>query len=169
MFGAFGDNLTTLRNSDFFQWFSLEPEASSDGPAKMFRPSGPAFHDLVALEVLTSKDETLRELRLSIVRSFIDDRRNGAFALDITKSFLRGALGAIPLVRDLEHRLAQGVDIRRADDITPEPVVLSDVEERALETYTGLLQRCEFDTSGFRVRLENKAEPAMLTIAIAAK
>jgi hypothetical protein len=40
------------------------------------------------LEALTGPDEALRELRLLLARSFIDDPGNGAFALDITKSFL---------------------------------------------------------------------------------
>jgi hypothetical protein len=166
MFGAFGESLATLQSSAFFRWFSLAPEASSDANTRTFRPSGAAFHDLVSFEALTGDAVTLRELRLILARSFIDDARNGAFALDITKSFLRDALGQTPLVHDLERRLALSVDIRRADAATPEPVALSDGEDAVLQTYAGLLPQCELRAGELMLRMENAR--GSLSIAISA-
>jgi hypothetical protein len=155
MFGNLGDSVSALRNSEFFDWFSLQPDAAGNG-TMTFRPSGAAFHDLVALQALTGGDDTLRELRLTLARSFIDDRRNGAFALDITKSFLRSALGETPLVRDLERRLANAVDIRRADVAQPEPAPLSQGEETMLETYAGLAPECELCAGELTLQMQNE-------------
>lgn len=158
MFGAFGNSVATLRDSAFFRWFSLEPETSDAGAAgRTFRPSGRAFHDLVAFTALTAPDDKLCELHLSLARSFIDDPRNGAFALDITNSFLGGALGETALVIDLQRRLANSVDIRRADVAQPEPVALSDAEEQAVQTYAGLLHECDLNIGELTLRMQNEA------------
>lgn len=88
--------------SGFFAWFHLEP---AELPNR-FRPTGEAFHDLVALDVRTNgPDERITSMALRLERRFIDDPRDGVFARDIMKSFLRAALppdvlAAIPSLSD---------------------------------------------------------------------
>jgi hypothetical protein len=89
--------LVAERKTHFFVWFHLEP---ADAPVTAgrptwhsFRPSGPAFHPLVALDVGVDADSAIREARLGLDRAFIDGRED-AFARDIAASFLRWALDA---------------------------------------------------------------------------
>lgn len=165
-FGVFGSNLDSLRTSEFFQWFSLEPDTAGDGTAHFFRPAGPAFHDLVQLQVLTGGSDDIRELRLHLARSFVDDPRNGAFALDITKSFLHAALGATPLVEALENGLARKADIFMADAGLPERPVLSKDEENLLETYAGSSNLGELRIGERTLRFENRPERGRLVISV---
>lgn len=86
-------HLKTEQGSDFFTFFHLAevgvPTAVGASQAwHSFRPSGPAFHDLVELDVLAAADGTIGAASLGLDRSFIDDPRNGIFARDIVKSFL---------------------------------------------------------------------------------
>jgi hypothetical protein len=86
-------NLKTEQGSDFFTFFHLtETGAPVAGAASeawhSFRPSGPAFHDLVELDVLAKPDGTIDAVSLGMDRSFIDDPTNGIFARDLAKSFL---------------------------------------------------------------------------------
>lgn len=86
-------NLKTEQGSDFFTFFHLAeagvPTALGASQAwHSFRPSGPAFHDLVEIDVLADADGTIGVASLGLDRSFIDDPRNGIFARDIVKSFL---------------------------------------------------------------------------------
>jgi hypothetical protein len=53
-----------------------------------FRSSGPSFHSLVEVDVLTDQDGTIRAARIGLDRSFINDPGSGVFARDIAKSFL---------------------------------------------------------------------------------
>lgn len=107
---SFGDAIA----SPFFSWFHFEP---AEVPRR-FRPSGAAFHALVALDVETTGEprlgagaprpegaEQVAGVTLRVLRRFIDDPRNGVFARDVTKSFLRAALSpemltAIPAMSD---------------------------------------------------------------------
>jgi hypothetical protein len=133
---------------------------------KCFRPSGAAFHDLVALEALTGADEALRELRLLLARSFIDDPRNGAFALDITKSFLSSALGSTPVILNFERRLAQGVDIRRTNAAHHERVGLSGEEDGLLQAYAGSKTESEMRCGALTLRLKNELQSGVLIISL---
>lgn len=86
-------HLKTEQGSDFFTFFHLAevgvPTTVGASQAwHSFRPSGPAFHDLVELDVLAAADGTIGAASLGLDRSFIDDPRNGIFARDIVKSFL---------------------------------------------------------------------------------
>src|SRR5579863_1014286 len=68
-------NLKTERGSDFFTFFHLTetgaPLASVTSPARhSFRPSGPAFHDLVELDVLAKPDGSIDAASLGMDRSF---------------------------------------------------------------------------------------------------
>ena len=130
------------------------------------RPSGPAFHDMVTFEALIGGSDDLRELRLRLKRSFVDDPQNGAFALDITKSFLHDALGAQRIVSDLARRLAQRVDIRRADVTLPDPMVLSSDDDAVLQTYAGEKAQCKLRVNEFTLRLENQSGDETLVISL---
>lgn len=85
-------NLKAEQDSDFFTFFHLSevgvPAADTARAWHAFRPSGPAFHDLVELDVFTSPDGTIGATYLGLDRAFVDDSRNGVFARDIVKSFL---------------------------------------------------------------------------------
>lgn len=90
-------NLDTEQGSDFFTFFHLGPVGSPTAVAgsqawHSFRPSGSAFQKLVALDVLTTANESIVAAYLGLDRSFIDDSRNGIFARDIAKSFLSWAV-----------------------------------------------------------------------------
>jgi len=85
-------NLKAEQGSDFFTFFHLSeagvPANAAPSAWHAFRPSGPAFHDLVELDVLTSPDGTIGAAYLGLDRAFVDDPQNGVFARDIVKSFL---------------------------------------------------------------------------------
>jgi hypothetical protein len=90
-------NLQSELKSDFFTFFHLEPAGDPIAIAggqtwHSFRPSGPAFHALVEVDVLTDSGGTIAAASLGIARSFIKDARNGVFARDIAKSFLAWAI-----------------------------------------------------------------------------
>jgi hypothetical protein len=80
------------RTRDFFIFFHLVPTGPANAQGvTTFRPSGERFHDLVWLSVTTDRDARITAMTLMIRRSFIDDPKNGIFARDIVKSFIRDA------------------------------------------------------------------------------
>jgi hypothetical protein len=90
-------SLESQLTSDFFGFFHLEPAGDPIAVAggetlHSFRPSGPAFHALVEVDVLTDSAGAIRVASLGIDRSFIDDKHNSVFARDIAKSFLTWAI-----------------------------------------------------------------------------
>ena len=163
MFASFGSTLTSLTASRFFEWFSLEPDGMT-ADVRSFRPSGPAFHDAVSLEAVTGSGQDLRELHLRLARSFIDDRRNGAFALDITKSFLEDALGRTPLIAELERRIVDQADI--AARHCTDSFALSRDEEAVLQTYAGRKAQCELRVDARTLAFENHSPPQTLVITV---
>jgi hypothetical protein len=95
LFGEMGSSVDDLAASPLFAWFALvrEDEVRRQRTLEVtFRPEGPAFHDLAELRVSAAADGRLESLELRLARGFVDDRRNGMFARDLAKSFLRGAL-----------------------------------------------------------------------------
>lgn len=90
-----GSKLENARNTDFFTWFCLEQTDSMGvaGPrtTHIFKPSGEKFHELVTVRVSINAEGHIDRLELILARSFINDRREGIFARDIAKSFLRSA------------------------------------------------------------------------------
>ncbi len=107
--GGIGKKLIPERESHFFRWFSLEPtdepewHLHGDG-RRTFRPSGPAFHALVRLDLLVSPDDEVMAAELHLDRRFVEDARNAPFARDIAKSFLSWAIDgaeATPLVANI--------------------------------------------------------------------
>jgi hypothetical protein len=94
VFGALGQTLGTARQTDFVLWFHLEEterRLEMPGEVVRFRPSGPKFHDLCYLDVLTASTGEMVRMELVIQRIYIDGR-DGVFAQDLVKSFLLAAL-----------------------------------------------------------------------------
>jgi hypothetical protein len=89
--------LAELRKGEFFSWFNLvdrvAPVGERDGRARhSFHPSGEAFQSFVRLDLVVTDDDAITAALLALDRDFVEDERNGAFARDITKSFLAVAL-----------------------------------------------------------------------------
>jgi hypothetical protein len=125
-------NLQTEQKSDFFSFFHLIPDGSPVAAVgaqtwQSFRPSGPRFHSLVEVDVLTERDGTIRAARIGLDRSFINDPGRGVFARDIAKSFLDWSVrdpspqiaGLIANVADLSG--AGGTVVMRGSATPPPP------------------------------------------------
>ncbi len=101
-FGNLGETLEQAKQTDFFRFFHLEQSqvSKNDGSTvTAFKPSGEKFHPLVTIRVTTDGAGRILALEMALVRSFIDDPRDGIFARDIAKSFLQDGL---PAPRDSE-------------------------------------------------------------------
>lgn len=83
------------KQSEFFRWFSFaEAGATKEESGRTvltFRPEGEKFRRLVKLDAVLDEKDFITALRLTITRLFVDHNRDGIFARDITKSFLRSA------------------------------------------------------------------------------
>lgn len=93
-FGSLGKSLDSTAQSEFFQWFHLQPEERRiEAPCAVVRhrPSGATFHDVCALDVWIGPAGELVRMELSLLRTFINgpDR---LFAQDLVKSFLHAVL-----------------------------------------------------------------------------
>jgi hypothetical protein len=125
--GMIGDDLQAVRdNSDFFTFFHLQPTGPVSAPGTIeFRPSGPQFRLLVRVTATVDSQGKIAAMSLAVLRSFIDDPQNGAFAGDIVKSFLRGAppledqAALLPLAEDIELNQRAGVVVLRAQPRLP--------------------------------------------------
>ena len=111
--GFIGANIDKLRHgSDFFTWFHLEPAGQAEvdvtGITSEFKPSGAAFRDHVTLRVRTDAGGTIEEIWLEIERKFIEDPKEGIFACDLAKSFLRHA--SSPEDSSTVHALAAEIE-----------------------------------------------------------
>ena len=92
-----GRVLTLTVDQDFFRWFHLvryePPRALADGAIwHGFRPEGERFRDLVTVNLETDRDTCITDAKLCLDRAFIEHPKDGAFARDITASFLRWVL-----------------------------------------------------------------------------
>jgi len=93
-----GSKLTQALDQEFFRWFSLERYEPSrtlaDGSSwHGFRPSGETFKTLVTVNLETAGDR-ITDATLCLDRAFVEHPKDGAFARDITASFLRWVLSA---------------------------------------------------------------------------
>jgi hypothetical protein len=123
-------SLSEEQRSGFFTWFHLqpdgEPQPAGSKTCVTFRPSGPAFHPLVRLDVAVRDGDQIVGLELRVKRSFIEGRQS-SFARDIVKSFLGWGLkepdarteALIANIADL--RAANEPVIMRADAMPPSP------------------------------------------------
>src|SRR3989441_7170643 len=88
--GDLGERLEQARKTEFFRWFHLE-ETGRAGRVVQFKPSGEKFRPLVTLNVTLDPSGRMVGVELVLSRAFIDSGREGTFARDIAKSFLRVA------------------------------------------------------------------------------
>jgi hypothetical protein len=91
-FGSFGSTPDDVLLTDFYGWFHFGQLADShvdDGATTMTHRTTGGFRDLVTLTVATGADGLIDLLSLRVARSFIDDPRDGIFALDVVASFIR--------------------------------------------------------------------------------
>jgi hypothetical protein len=123
--------LSEERRGHFFSWFNLEPDGEPKPAGSdlwlSFRPSGPAFHALVRLDVVVRGDDQIVGLELWVDRRFIDGKQSSS-ARDIVASFLGWALkdqDADPrdaLIANIGNmRAANEPVIMRADAMPPIP------------------------------------------------
>ena len=128
---AGASNSSEERRRHFFSWFNLEadgePKHAGGISCMSFRPSGPAFHELVRLDVMLREGEQIIGSTLWVDRTFIQGMQS-SFARDIVASFLGWALTD----EDVEARnalIANIADMRatnepvimRADALPPKP------------------------------------------------
>lgn len=95
MFGQLGSTIQEALSTEFFHWFHLEKTGGSqDGDLayQTYQPTAPQFHDLVQVTLTADRAESLKNVQLSIQRSFVDDPEHHTLATDIAKSFLNAAL-----------------------------------------------------------------------------
>src|SRR3954469_18127004 len=92
-----GRTLAQAVDQEFFRWFHLVRYEAARGLADGatwhgFRPEGEKFRDLVTVNVETDRDGRIADAKLCLDRAFVTHPKDGAFAKDITASFLRWAL-----------------------------------------------------------------------------
>jgi hypothetical protein len=86
--GNLGESPDQAKQTEFFRWFHLE-ETGRSAKVVHFKPSGDKFHNLVTLNLSLDSSGRLVGAELVLLRSFIDSGRDGMFARDIAKSFVR--------------------------------------------------------------------------------
>jgi len=122
--------LEDAQQSEFFRWFHLvETKRSRDrdgGVVVSFRPEGPKFYRSVRLAVTVDREEQIVALYLILSQLFVDGRE-GIFARDIAKSFLRVATpfadenAVTSLAEEIEKRHNFPVITRDPSDLTFPP------------------------------------------------
>ena len=89
-----GSDLKAALSQEFFRWFHLEryepPQALADRRTwHGFHPSGEKFQALVTVNLETDAADRIIDAKLCLDRAFVEHPKDGAFARDITASFLR--------------------------------------------------------------------------------
>jgi len=92
-----GRKLKDSIDHDFFRWFHLAryepPRELADGATwHGFRPEGEKFRDLVTVNLEADSGGRIADAKLCLDRAFIEHPTDGAFARDITVSYLRWIL-----------------------------------------------------------------------------
>lgn len=109
MFGKLGSKTSQALSTEFFQWFHLEETGSvreGELTHRAYQPTSSQFHDLVQVILTSDHAESLKAVRLSVRRSFIDDPQHFTMAADISKSFLGAALNPDDMAI-MSHAMAQ--------------------------------------------------------------
>ena len=146
---------------DFSRWFHLEryeaPRLLADGATwHGFRPEGARFRDLVTINLEADGAERITEVKLCLDRAFIEHPKDGAFARDVTVSFLHWATpdGEQDELRSFLRELGDlGPNvIRLARTPQPEPI-----GERTplYRTYLGEQKEAELALAAARLKLTN--------------
>jgi hypothetical protein len=156
-----GRKLKDSIDHDFFRWFHLAryeaPRDLADGATwHGFRPEGAKFRELVTVNLETDGTGRIADAKLCLDRAFIEHPKDGAFARDITASFLRWILPEAALselggfLRELGDLGPNVIRIKGAPNLTPaaEPSVIYRV-------YLGQNKDGAIDLSGVSVRLTN--------------
>ena len=156
-----GRGLKEALDHEFFRWFHLAryepPQALADGGTwHGFRPQGEKFSALVTVNLETDDAACVTDVTLCLDRAFVEDRNEGAFARDITASFLRWAMRPEeqPLLADLFAELG---------DLGPNVIRLGDMPAMALpseptplyRTYLGRVKEAELKLPGKVLRFVN--------------
>jgi tetratricopeptide (TPR) repeat protein len=88
-------DLENATSSEFFRWFHLTVTGTvtdkNGATVTTFKPSGPAFHDLVDLHV-TLKGNSAQRWTLLIDRAFLNSTDRAPLAADLARSFLEFTL-----------------------------------------------------------------------------
>lgn len=90
--GDLGETVEQARKTEFFRWFHLEETGRTRGKAGTvvhFKPSAEKFRSLVTVNLSVDSRRRLTGAELVLSRAFIDSGKEGMFARDIAKSFLR--------------------------------------------------------------------------------
>lgn len=174
--GLLGGDLAFARtHSDYFEFFHLEPsgdaQPSAGGKMNCFKPTGPAFRQVVAVYVETNPEDSIVGIRVVLARSFIEDPQNGIFARDLIKSSLLSAVSATDAatLRDLGTEILHR-DARRTLLVGKEPL-LSPTPSAAYLVVSGVDQTWEAKLQASKIRLSNETEEGRpsLIITIAAQ
>ncbi len=173
-----GGTLEAAKQTDFFKFFGLVedgPRSTERGLTVVnFRPRAGQFRQLVSLTVKVAAGDVIREMSLTVERSFVDDRTNGIFARDIAKSFIRAAVPAADgaRVNDLANEIEfpkemPGYTVAR---VCPDPK-LPARPTAGYEVYTGARKLYEAAFAESTLRMENADGPkgTRLRIVVASK
>ncbi len=104
------------KKTDFFTSFHLKQDGprifGRQGTILKFKPAGGAFRDLVGVKVTLDSKQRIVATELDLARSFIDDKRTGISARDLTKSMLRSMIPEqdMPKASDLIREIEVGMD-----------------------------------------------------------
>jgi hypothetical protein len=93
-FGSFGPTPDALTATDFYSWFHLGQTGAirhDDGRRTTAYRSIGQFRELAVLYIEAGADGWTDAMYLQVVRSFVDDPREGIFARDLIASFIREA------------------------------------------------------------------------------
>jgi hypothetical protein len=163
-FGGFGMNLDQARKTGFFTWFHLQQtgeQQTPPGTTITFKPSGEKFRDLVTMKVTTGPDRGITGMELMLSRAFVDSKKDGIFARDITKSFVRTAFaeGSDQDIQDLANQIeylatsSQTILLHKSY----KPPKLPAEPTPGYLTYLGQQQSYEHAATGKTLHLENSA------------
>lgn len=156
-----GQKLRDAIASEFFKWFHLTryepPQRLADGLMwHGFRPEGPKFRPLVTFNLECDAKDRIVDATLCLDRAFIEHGADGAFARDLTASFLRWVFPEDERA-ELADFLAELGNmgpkvIRLASARLPE---LPSQQTEAYRVYLGRDKTCEFVLPAKILRLNN--------------
>ena len=94
-FGSFGSTPDALTATDFYSWFHLDQTGvmrrGDSGTTAAYRSTG-QFRESAVLYIEAGADGWTEAMCLQVLRSFLDDAREGIFARDLIASFIREAV-----------------------------------------------------------------------------
>jgi len=163
-FGNLGETLEQAKQTDFFRFFHLEQSQVSKNEGSTvtaFKPSGEKFRPLVTIRVTTDGAGRILALEMAMVRSFIDDPRDGIFARDIAKSFLQAGLPAprdsetTDLISEIEFQATSTMTIIKRAANEPKP---PEKPTPGYLTYLGKQPSYEHRLRDYLLRLVNETE-----------